>query len=280
MIGPLNLVIGAGNLGTAITKILLKLNRNCTSDKPNLSRGSNEVFWANVRRSDVIWVCIGGRHQEAQKNPAAAMLLAKDFPEMLLDRARDGTQICFFSTADLADPEFPGDPNRRQLGLPRTRFAEAKTHLEELVTSSGRAGTSIVRLSTIYGTTRPLDTLPGRLLNMPWPDLPVSLPWNEVTPTPADWAASMLIRGADNSGLFLNRPAVHHVAPIGSISAHQWAHLIMGETRSHKAWAEKIVWDTKRPRVQMLGCNLAIPNDSWVDLWVQHFKREDYQGVH
>jgi len=273
-----HVIIGAGNLGASLAISL--------SDKnPSMyDRKILEIFPQFLRHlrqdpPDFLWWCIGGGYKR-NLDEELSRRLSVEMPLELLDQVSPSTSLAFFSSADCVDSSYPEDPRKRNNSPARTVFAKYKGQLEGIIMSRRRPRTAVVRVSEIYGTHRPLDTFPGRLLSTAWPDQPLIFPSNEITPTPSDWLAEVLVKCL-SEGLFSEEgETFHHAAPWGSVSTLQWAKMIFDSTKPNKArvsFIERVCWNDKRPRASALGCSLPLKVDHWSTLWLKHFRREDYQ---
>jgi dTDP-4-dehydrorhamnose reductase len=268
-----HLIYGRGNLGLSLLEEFRKRGDQAIAvGRESILHPALGTDWMNLKTADYVWWCAGGNHTNARQDEDSSRLTNIALPLGMLDHVRGETRVAFFSTADCVHPSYPDDPKRRNTELARTIFAKHKGDLEGLLMSRRRPLTTTVRVSTLYGAHRPLDTFPGRLLSTPWPTDPMIFPSNEVIPTSTAWLASVL---AQNLDALFDEP-VHHIAPWGSVSILQWAKMILGD--EHR-FIERICWDSKRPRYTALGCTLGDAVDHWSIQWAQHYRCEDYRVI-
>lgn len=280
-----HLILGDGNLGKDLAGELAAVTDSVATIPFRIIDTWRSDSMPTPHRTRTIWYCVGGRHAEAKRDPRRSARLNIEIPRMLMDRADRNTRLVFFSTADCAHPEYPSRPDHF-IPKPKSEFAEQKLALEGTVKASGRPFTAVVRLSSIYGTHKPLATFPGRLLQADWGGYALSLPANEVTPTPSAWAAIQLIMATETNLWRDDKPTIHHLSPIGSIEAHEWAKLVFGPLRGNLARAgadhgggfvDRRHYDETRPRRHALGCSLQVTSHHWSTLWTTYFQREAYQ---
>lgn len=273
-----HLIIGDGNLAQDLRQNLETAGISPMMVPFELADTFRDNGFPSLKGWRHIWHCTGGRHAEAKANPQCSHRHNVTLPRIIIDRADPEARICFFSTADCAHPDHPDRPNQRA-SLPPNEFAQQKLHLEGLVLSQNRPGTAVVRLSSLYGLHRPETTFPGRLLSTRWPEgALISLPSNDVTPTPTDWAAHKLVQAMDRNLWNTAMATIHHLAPVGSIATIDWAKLIFGNDRKHGDYLPRRLWDDSRPRTQNIGTSLQVEAGHWFDLWAAYFKREWYQA--
>lgn len=240
--------------------------------------------WGDASRLDftdigVVWSAIGGTHWHARSNKDLSFQLNVALPRYLLEHAPRDVRMVFFSTLEVAHPEMPTKPHWRT-PEPQSPWASMKLALESAVVSLNRPWTSYVRLGTLYGDRRPEVTFPGRLLRSALPDdALLSIPHNEIVPTPAHWAAMMLVKSMTRNLWNPGTYTCHHLAPMGSISAFDLAKIILGTRRDRSGWLEKVTWDHTRPRRLEGGSTLDIPVEHWSNLWSIFYTPDDYQGV-
>lgn len=268
-----HLIVGSGNLALSLREELEAVTSSITQVPFDIVDAWRTNDFPSLRGAGTIWFCTGGRHAEAKAHPNRSHRHNVDLPRIVMDRSDAGTKLVFFSTADCAHPDYPSRPDMRT-PAPLNEFATQKLQLEGTIIAANRPLTACVRLSTLFSSKKPLSTMPGRLLRADWGDIALSFPANEVTPTPAEWAAVSLILSTETNLWRDDRPTIHHLSPIGSISAHDWAKLILGGGRKY---VERRHFDATRPRQHALGTTLHVATDHWSTLWPLYFKREQYQ---
>lgn len=274
-----HLILGSGNLALALELAMRKRGIwSVVAPFESADSWNLDVEFPDLRPFDVIWHCTGGRAREAHNAGARSWKHNVDIPRRMMDAA-ESARLVFFSTLDCAHPEYPTRPHMR-CPEPRSEWIRQKLALESSVITLNRPNTAFVRLGSLYGEHRPLQTFPGRLLGHKWPDeAALSLPMNEVVPTPADWAAEKLIEAMDRNLWNPSTYTCHHLAPLGSIASMDWAKLIFGPRRDARGYLEKVTWDETRPRVTQGGSSLDVADEHWSILWQRHFKPEAYQPV-
>lgn len=277
-------ILGAGNLGR---DLLLEINAR-SFGKVNLvsrSKGStllSEEDFEIPKDADVIWYCVGGGSvEEVKKNQKLSELLNRNLPlamiRNLIQKNNRKTKLVIFSTDYIADEECPSDFTA-EVKTPRSLYAQHKLEFEHRALGVNRGNVAIVRVGSLYGVHKPEKTFPGKILaNFGFGDMHsrIRLPSNLVTPTPTRWLAGMLIRHIDK--LFHEKcTLVHHCAPNGNISVHDWAKYVLDGLREPGEFYDvgSPFFDEERPHISNLKCNFSDENYHWHDLWSLYFKKE------
>jgi len=267
-----HLIFGSGNLALALEHALeerrIPVSRVAFEA---IDSWQLDIEFPDLRHYDVVWHCTGGRTSHARESAERSFKHNVDIPRRMLNSA-EMTRLVFFSTLECAHPEYPTRPHMRQ-PEPLSEWQRQKLALEGSIIALDRPNTAFVRLGSLYSDSLPEQTFPGRLLRGDWvADASLSLPMNEVVPTPAEWAAEKLIQAMDRNLWNASTYTCHHLAPLGSIAAFDWAKMILGPAR----YFEKVVWDHTRPRVTQGGSSLDVADDHWSILWLSHFNRSSY----
>jgi dTDP-4-dehydrorhamnose reductase len=260
-------VIGAGNLGMSLYKRLIETG--CEAELLSKSTGYNIL---DVERNDsfytdpssTIWYCLGyGSVEQAKENPEQAMFFHFDQPYQLLFQARGS--LIFFSS-DYAADEYRPDDSLRNSPNPRSAYARLKIMLEMSVIALARPRTTIIRVGSLYGTHKPLNTFPARIIANRQEVEAKGLTANFVTPTPTDWLADKLVWNFKKI-ISDDGPTIHHCAPAGGVTIAEWGSLVLGKNVKGPRY------DNERPMYSSLGCSFAdFSHYSWRDLWSEFGK--------
>lgn len=290
-----HLIFGAGNLGLDIKQCL---DLNTISEVHMVSRsngyeiGSPKVIEEVLNRidPDVVWYCIGGGSVEEakQEHPLAneSWRFNLNIPTLLNELVKPHVKLIVFSTDYVADEDRPKSTFVR--GKIRSTYAQLKSLMEQKIIYSGRPGTSIIRVGSLYGRHKPERTFPGKILSRFAEGTEVlKFPSNIVVPTPTEWLANMLIGRMEE--LFYNSnhcPAVEHCAPSGGVSVKDWAKFVLRGYRGDEAFTRSEFYDEERPLFSNLGCSFSdctMPH--WYQLFQTYFtpweyyKRPESQGA-
>lgn len=225
-----------------------------------------------------IWYCVGaGSVDDAKRRPVETREIHVNSPAFLLGFAPSETRLTFFSSDYAADEDHPSDPMRRA-SSPRSTYAAMKLELERLVMESERPFTSVVRVGSLYGTAKPEQTFPGKIIErFGFSDAKVRLPQNLVTPTSTLWLAATLVQHLDALHLPAG-PTLHHCAPRGNVSVMDWGIIVLNGLRDKFAFdrfhQRSIFFDPERPAMSGLGCSLMrasrVPH--WFDVWRTYYR--------
>ncbi len=194
-----HLVMGDGNLGNDLAQVLEYGGFQYAQIPFDIVDSWRSNNFPSLKEYAVIWDCTGGKHTHVKKNSAKSHRHNLDLPRMIVDRAPTNARLVFFFSLDCAHPEYPTKPHMRT-SAPLSEFAQQKLQMEGTLIAQNRPLSAFVRLGTLYGDSRPLQCLPGALLRFEWTEEALlSLPNNEVVPTPSAWAATNLLRAMDKN---------------------------------------------------------------------------------
>lgn len=279
MSSAVHLVTGSGNLGCALVFGLQNRGFDVVHIPFDLVDSWTEDDFPDLKDMTVIWHCTGGRHREARKDQKRSFRHNVELPRIFMERSPYTTRLVFFSTLECAHQEYPARPHMRNPD-PQSEYVRQKLMMEGLIMARNRPYSAYVRLGALYGEYQPHQTFPGRLLREEWKEsAALSLPMNEVVPTPVDWVADALIRGMDRNLWNPSTYTCHHLAPLGSISAFDWAKVVFGQGRAGSGFFEKVTWDHTRPRIQLGGSSIDVIDEHWSTLWAKYFQPEAYQRI-
>ncbi len=280
-----HIIIGAGNLGLDLQ---VEIMRQLPNDRVNVLSKSTGfdvtdeeamMLYLKDLKADYLWYCVGaGSVEEAHRNPEMCKKIYIDAPRKILQFAPRNTRVLFFSSDYCADQNQPLNP-RAQLGQDEKHslYVNMKCFLEGMCRSFDRPLTAVVRVGSLYGTAKPKNTFPGKILNAfaSQKGLRVRLPQNLVTPTPTLWAASQLVSHADK--LFSEEGStIHHLAPDGNVSVFDWGVFILTGIREASAFVREEFYDDNRPRYSALGSTFIPHNWHWHDLYKTYFHPDLY----
>lgn len=260
----MHIVIGKGNLG-----IDLKLALRAAGHKAVILTRSGGFEWPESYSHMVnlepthIWVTAGfGSVQECANNFSGAL---KTHTAMPLELARNlpiGIKLGLFSSDYVAHEEYLDQP-RCYVEKPRSFYEMSKLWMEQGIENSGRPNTTVFRVCSLYGQHYPEKTFPGKLRAKFTTPTEISLPENEVVPTPTSWIAQTLVRHLDEA--FTKRPEIYHIAPSGSTTTLEWGMRILDDQYTYKSKG----FDPLRPFKSSLGCSFGKAPD-WSVLWEQN----------
>lgn len=148
-------------------------------------------------------------------------------------------------------------------------YSISKRTMEELLESYGRKHSRVYRVQSLYGWHKPMKTFPYKLMkNHPQPGR-LTLPPNEIVPTPTSWLAKTLLDNLDK----LTKYPYHNVfslAPNDKTTACEWAQLILGD----KYEVEPGDYDKDRPINTFSGCDILDNVETWRDLWDSNWNNQ------
>lgn len=262
-----HIVIGAGNLGQD-----LKLELERKGHRVLLISQSNGFRWPShsfvyqfdkelgLDRSEIhtVWCAVGsGSVKEAKENYQHAIDINLALPLHLMKTLDVKTKIVLF-TSDYA---------MKSVDHIRSLYALSKAHMEEMVHLHRRPNVMIYRVGSLYGTHKPLQTFPGKIIfnhkDFGFRDK-VRLPKNPCHPTPTDWLAEQIVAHQDRKWI---NSAPCEVFPRDIPNLSEWAGAIIGNHLVH----EINDYDPERPREFPWESNQTIgnlsENQSWKILW-------------
>lgn len=256
-----HIVLGSGNLGKHLSEQF-----NC----PVVSKSSGHDFMGDLNREvqrlkgykfEYLWCTVGaGSVGEAKKNFHPFVQLHLSLP-VALNEAFPDAKIITFSSDYVACPFQPEDPN---LSAPMSLYAYSKSWMEDYIRMANNDNIRAIRVGSLYGNHKPQTTFPGRLrARYPSPQ-EVSLPPNQVTPTPTKWLASVL--SENYSKLFEGNLRIHHLAPEDPIQILKWGQWVLGKKYSYKTSPP----DFERPQVSNLQNTLGLVAPSCEELWSKY----------
>lgn len=275
-------IFGAGNLGLDLFNELVQRGEQASI----YSSGANGFSVENLDavtsvlergRFDVVWYCVGGGSvREAKEQPERSQLYHLGIPGWIMQKAPPSTCLVFFSSDAAADEDHPANPYACTV-LPRSEFAVLKLELErQVLAEARRPRTAVVRVGSLFGSYKPLECFPGKLIAKFGfdPLLTLRIPSNLVTPTPTMWAAALLVNEARHGGLFDDkRPLIHHCAPDGNLTLWDWGTFVLEGLRDQRDFCRDIYYDRQRPLISGLGCSFVRKNWHWYDVWNTYFRQ-------
>ncbi len=280
-----HLIIGAGNLGIDIKNEIIRQNGDRRSvELVSLSNGFDvrdlDSLALKVREQefDYIWYAVGqGSVMQAKENIEDAKTIYGRACRTIILAAKMTTKLVFFSTDYVANEDEPG--NHKLITTSYVSDYEfVRAQSEIMMLGIDRPLSTIIRLGSLYGTHKPLNTFPGRLLKNFGTDVDirVRLPQNLVTPTPSLWLASVLVTHID---LAFDETGMtrHHCAPTGNISCLDWGKFVLEGIREPSAFSADVFYDEERPKISALGASFLPENFHWHELWKVYFKPDWYQ---
>lgn len=257
----MHVIIGKGNIGTDLK---LDLERHGMS-AVILTRSEGFEYPRDFTRildmdPECVWVPAGaGSVSEAKHNFEDVVRTHVLMPLDLLRKLPPKVGVVLFSSDYAADESYPSDPTRSSPS-PRSLYAMTKIWMEQGARLISRPNGKVIRVGSVYGRHFYDKTFPGKLHDRFPNPCTVELPSNMVVPTPSEWISQVLVRNYQK--LMSSQDVVHHVAPRGCISVHQWGKKILGE--DYKIQVKGV--DVERPTGSALGCTLEDP-PHWEDLW-------------
>lgn len=282
-----HLILGAGNLGLDL-KQSLELNTisevHLISKSNGYEIGNAKVLEEVLNRidPDVVWYCVGGGSVEEAKqgHPLSenSWRFNLNVPTLLNELVKPNVKLIVFSSDYVADEKQPKSTFVR--GKIRSVYARLKSLMEQKIIYSGRPGTSIIRVGSLYGRHKPEKTFPGKVLNRFAEGSDVlKFPVNMVVPTPTEWLANTLVARMEE--LFYNSkhcPAIEHCAPSGGVSVKDWAKFVLRGYRGDDAFSKATdFYDEERPLFSGLGCSFVEGlTPHWYDLFQIYFDPRNY----
>jgi hypothetical protein len=243
-----HLILGLGNLGYDIRIKLesIKHKVDILSKSTGWEYPTNGMAPIMTGAWDVIWCCIG------------AGSVGGDFMEQLDQHVRltydllttvpKSTAIIFFSTNYVFHPS--GFDKK-----PVSLYGLSKKWMEKIIRWEGRPRTRIIRVQNLYGTYKPVTTLPWKLISKLSESKNI-VPNMLVCPTPTWWLAEQLV----NREMWDGESTID-LMPGGSIKLIDLAKLINPEAQ----WMEGKA-PTDRPWAWVLGKPEWV-EESWGELW-------------
>lgn len=273
-----HIVLGAGNLGIDLVDSLRK--KNGILDVNLLSKsGGFDVTDPNQMNAmltsgiyDCIWYAVGfGSVAEAKESPNLAHLFHVKIPKVITQFANKDAKLVFFSSDYAADENQPHRPDMIN-PTPKSNYAFLKAQMECELFQLERPNTAIIRVGSLYGISKPMQTFPGKIIkNFSDGFCYRELPQNIVTPTPTLWVSHMLAENFES--LFSDRGVItHHCAPRGNTSIRDWAIMILERTKIDYRLTNRVFYDESRPYFSNLDCSFQKNVPHWADLFETYFK--------
>lgn len=244
-----HVIMGSGNLGTALSKRLntITYNRHNTT---------SIIEYANLFQSQgeevTVWNTEGyGSVPECQKNPREAFEVHVMRNLDLMHGLNQEINLINFST-NYVDQE------------PKSEYAASKACMESLTKNFPRKKVISIRVANLYSKYFPLKSFQGKILKNA--DKINALPWNKMIPTDCDWLADKLcgIFFSDDKEInerrlnrYYNR--VIQVAPNEMVDARKF-----GEMLLNKEITETV--DESRPKFPTI-LNTWDFDDTWYKVW-------------
>lgn len=244
-----NIIIGTGNLGTALfqkfkyqNQLVMIFNRpdiNTIIDKANLLVLEGHVV--------TVWNTEGyGSIPECKKNPREAFEVHVMRNLDLLAGLHKNILLINFST-NYVDQE------------PKSEYAASKACMESLTKNFPREKVITIRVANLYSKYFPLKAFQGKILKNR--DKVDALPCNAMIPTDCDWLVKEIC-----DRLFTKDNAKHlygkviQIAPSGMISAAEFGRIIICKKIEKTS-------DETRPLYPIIENTWNI-KDSWYDVWI------------
>lgn len=273
-----HIVLGAGNLGIDLVDSLRK--KNGILDVNLLSKsGGFDVTDPNQMHAmltsgiyDCIWYAVGfGSVAEAKESPNLAHLFYVKIPKVITQFANNDAKLVFFSSDYAADENQPHRPDMIN-PTPKSNYAFLKAQMECELFQMARPNTAIIRVGSLYGISKPLQTFPGKIIkNFSADNHFKELPQNIVTPTPTLWVSHMLAENFES--LFSDRDVItHHCAPRGNVNIRDWGKMILDQSRIDYKLTNRCFYDDQRPIISALGCSFNPHVPHWFDLFETYFR--------
>lgn len=261
----MHLIIGKGNLGIDLKLALTKAGHRAVIFTRSSGFEWPESYPAIMELNPThIWVTAGfGSVNECANDHAGALATHVAMPMELARNLPANVKLATFSSDYAAHELFPDDEHGVN-DSPKSFYAMTKIWMERGLEWSQRPITTTFRVGSLYGQHYPERTFPGKLLAKYPKPCSLSLPENQVVPTPTWWLAERIVFDMDN--LFHSRPKILHMAPSDSTTTLEWGRMILGD--QYDISSSGI--DPLRPVKSGLGCSLG-PVRDWRLLW-EHSK--------
>lgn len=251
-----HLVLGNGNLGQDLAEAIIRqndsveiLSRSNGFEYP-LSLPTSRLIQANY-----VWCTVGAGSVESAKEDFRRHLdLHVRLPVELSQRLPEDTRLILFST-DYLDEEGYG---------PRSLYALSKQMMEKALHMSGRKNYRIYRVGSLYGSHKPEECFPGKLMKRFREAQPIELPKNSCRPTPTKWLAQEVL---DHQRETVPKFMIPEwtIAPQGKTTVHEWGSLILKDCDIPVK-----PFDTERPCALPRGNRFGWMDDKlpdWRVLW-------------
>lgn len=261
-----HLVLGNGNLGRDIVKQLTRIGEevHTLSSSTGWTYPRNESQIEIFNKYDVFWVTVGaGSIEGANKDFSKYCDLHIRLPMQILQTIDQNKKVFLFSTDYLQCK----NPNRNLYTL-------SKKMMEESVKIMNRPNCVIYRVGSLYGTSKPMSTFPGKCYVNNVKKKSYSLPRNIVIPTPTDWLADQLVMEWERIRQFHFKTRITHVAPSGDTTVSGWGETLFSDEKELITF-----FDKSRPKRShsCYGVNELISRDdiknSWLALWLERRER-------
>jgi dTDP-4-dehydrorhamnose reductase len=252
-----HVIIGGGNLGLDL--MAYGMSRQDADFKLfTASKGfryPTSIDPILYERPDHVWVTAGAGSIEDAKKDFTPYVDLHIRLVMELAQAQPASPFVLhtFSTNYVVNPE-------------ASLYAFSKHCMENLLSILNRTHpTNVYRVESLYGFHKPLRCFPYKLIkNNPLPG-EITLPSNQVTPTPTAWVAKMLL---SNLKVLSESSGVYNLTPLGSLSVMEWGKMILGSSYCIGTKG----WNKSRPAVSKLGCDIpGAEDEDWRDLWEQYW---------
>lgn len=242
-------IIGNGNLGNALAKEIIKNGEDFKifSTTTGWKYPASDLTKIHDFMPDHVWLTVGaGSVEQAQADYKPFSDLHIKLPVDLAQQLNSAVHLHLFSTDYCA-------------GEPKSLYALSKRHMEDAIALLNRPKTFIYRVGSLYGTFKPHKCFPYKLKRNAVSGKTITLPVNQICPTPVDWLTTELIHQHQCWTFGCKDGHPISVSPTGCTTVKEFGELILGRP------LESSGLDPKRPEIYTN--EPLVKTQTWRYLW-------------
>lgn len=260
-----HLILGAGNLGLDLSLQLKSQGHEVDILSKSLGEDFQDprIIYQFIKHPSIkyekVWCTVGaGGVSDCEKDFSRAISLHVNLPVYLAENLDPEAHLILFSTEYLGTEEGTG------FYPVLSNYTRSKAMMEEAIRQLNRPKTRVVRVGSLYGTHKPKNTFPYKLIKASSISQNVKMALNHCNPTPTSWLAAHL-SNFDFSKV--DRHQVLEFFPSGPASTNEWGELILVNT-GRNASVETFVNNTHPMK---LRSRTDIPDAKpWWRLWIEY----------
>lgn len=260
-----SVIIGNGNLGNSLYKVLSKIGETHLISKSN---GFN-IFRADCIRhlsffgeSRDIYYCVGSRGYSDEEE---IEYIHHRFPFEIMTSFKANDNLFCFNDNSTAHSHFFRSSEKSEENIQNTKQLY-QVNLENLARISKNV--NIIRTSDLYDEFKKQDTLIHKYNKMLKKDGFIIAPENYITPNHTHWLAHMIKRYRDK--IINSKDKIHNISCLGHVREYDFPKFFLSEKKCEKILNFGI--DESKPIFKPIGCTLFKPS-MWFDVF-RYFYRD------
>ncbi len=249
----IHLILGKGNLGTALAEYCSKIGvPRGTFKRHHFRNLISEANLYNTSAPVVVWNTEGfGSVDECKKNTMEAFHVHFTRNLELMCKLNPNILLVNFSTNYVTD---------KVIGDPKSEYTSSKACMEALTKTFPREKIVTIKVANLYSKYFPMRAFQGKILKNK--DKITSLPFNTMNPTDCDWLVKKIFENLIDSGPEKCFGRVIGISTMGQVSAKKFGEIVLGKE------LEEVV-DKTRPLSppDINTWDLEWMDDNWETVW-------------